>query len=143
MSFVLLFTMFPQVLLGFYSKKKDTFHWTRLHRGLGYFVVGTACWQMWLGMQLFETDTRLVQCFYAWLISVGVCSTPYLQDLQQLVLQVAFHFAADNVSIFEIKTHLVKKGFEVEDPTARKARRNSVKSRTDGCAPHLHLSPRF
>lgn len=70
--FVLVFTMFPQMLLGYYAKKKDSFHWTKLHRGLGYFVVGTACWQMWLGMQLFETDTRLVQCFYAWLISVGV-----------------------------------------------------------------------
>lgn len=131
---MIVFTMVPQVALGFFAKQRDAFHWTKLHRGLGYFVLGTACWQMWLGMNLFEMDTRLVQCYYAWLISVGVGD---LRDLTQ-EMQVAFHFGADSVSIFELKTHLTKKGFDVEDPNAKKARKSAAKTKaSDGSAPHL------
>lgn len=64
--------MIPQLFIGYFTVKTDKTYMKKIHRGLGYFIIGAACWQMWLGMKLFNMDTRFVQCFYAWLISVGV-----------------------------------------------------------------------
>ena len=50
---------------------------------------------------------------------------------EYMFLQVAFHFATDSVSIFDLKGHLTKKGFDVEQASSAKQRRSSGKSKSD------------
>ncbi|GMH46195.1 hypothetical protein BSKO_14163 [Bryopsis sp. KO-2023] len=100
-SFIILFTSVPQLFLGWIASKSNTATIKKLHRAVGYFIVGVAFWQMWMGMQILEVDEKLVQCFYAWIISIVV----------------SFHFASESVTHDGMYHALVKRGFlSEEDP---------------------------
>ncbi|CAD7700700.1 unnamed protein product [Ostreobium quekettii] len=104
LSFIILFASFPQVFLGWLMVRSKQMNLKKMHRAVGYFIVGIALWQMWMGMRILVVDERLVQCFYAWVISIGV----------------SFHFASESVSNEEMLQSMVKRGFMPPDPATVK-----------------------
>eukprot|EP00898_Chlorokybus_atmophyticus_P007760 jgi/Chlat1/7986/Chrsp7S07774 len=84
----------PQYLFGWLAVRheKTTIHWRRLHRAVGYFLLGMAVMQTWSGMAEMKAQGRITGAFLAWVIASIV----------------AFQFSTDIVAKQEVHEMFVK-----------------------------------
>eukprot|EP00210_Caulerpa_lentillifera_P000497 g480.t1 len=105
------FVTFPQVSLGAAAmKKSSSVHYSKLHKGTGYFLVGLAMWQIWTGLLTLEIGTRLKRIFIAWV------SAWFL----------GFHFSSMGVSTKEIESMLKSATLPGESKDKQNRRKNAL-----------------